>query len=387
MKENSKKHLDTRVIHGGQQVDPSTGAVMPPIYTTSTYAQKSPGDHQGYEYSRTHNPTRQAYERCVAELEGGDQGFAFASGMAAISTILELLPSGSHIIANDDLYGGTFRLFTRVREQSAGLEFSFVDIQDRDVLDAVIRPETKMLWVETPTNPMLKVIDLEMTGAWAKEKNVISVCDNTFASPCLQQPLQFGFDIVVHSATKYLSGHSDVVSGVAVTADMQLSEQMAFLSNSIGAIAGPFDSFLALRGIKTLALRMQRHCQNAHQLAEWLGSQKQVQQVIYPGLPEHPQHELAQQQMSAFGGIVSVVLDTDLDGTRRFLENLEVFTLAESLGGVESLANHPGIMTHASVPPEIRDRLGIHDNLVRLSVGIEHVDDLQNDLQQALIAV
>lgn len=377
--------LGTLAIHGGQSPDPSTGAVMPPIYATSTYAQSSPGVHQGFEYSRTHNPTRFAYERCVAALEGGSRGFAFASGMAATSTVLELLDSGDHIIAMDDIYGGTYRLFERVRKRSAGLDFSFVDLTDLSAFEAAIRPETKMVWVETPTNPMLKIVDIETVCAIAGKHGLRVVVDNTFASPILQRPLQLGADIVMHSATKYLNGHSDMVGGmVVVGADAELAEQMAFLQNSIGAVQGPFDSFLALRGLKTLHLRMKAHCENAMQLAQWLEKHSAIDKVIYPGLASHPQHELAGRQMQGAGGIISVVLKGGFETAKRLCENTRLFTLAESLGGVESLINHPAVMTHASIPQERRRVLGIDDGLVRLSVGVESVDDLLKDLKDSL---
>ncbi len=377
--------LGTLAIHGGQSPDPSTGAVMPPIYATSTYAQASPGVHQGFEYSRTHNPTRFAYERCVAALEGGSRGFAFASGMAATSTVLELLDSGSHVVAMDDLYGGSFRLFERVRRRSAGLDFGFVDLTDPAAIEAAIRPETKMVWVETPTNPMLKVVDLAAISAIAKKRGLLMVVDNTFASPILQRPIEYGADIVVHSATKYLNGHSDMVGGMAVVGDdAELAEKMAFLQNSIGAVQGPFDSFLALRGLKTLHLRMKAHCENAMALAEWLQSRPQIEKVIYPGLASHPQHALAKRQMDGFGGIISIALKGGFEAAKRLCERTELFTLAESLGGVESLINHPAVMTHASIPAENRKRLGIGDNLVRLSVGIEDLADLRRDVGAAL---
>ncbi len=377
--------LGTKAIHAGQSPDPTTGAVMPPIYATSTYAQSSPGVHQGFEYSRTHNPTRFAYERCVAGLEGGSRGFAFASGLAASSTILELLDTGSHVICMDDVYGGTFRLFERVRRRTAGLDFSFVDLTDAAALEAAIRPETRMLWVETPTNPMLKIVDLQAVGAVAKKHGLLMVVDNTFASPILQRPLEYGADIVMHSATKYLNGHSDMVGGMAVVGDnAELAEQMAFLQNSVGAVQGPFDSFLALRGLKTLHLRMKAHCANAQALAEWLQTHPAIEQVIYPGLKDHPQHALAARQMDGFGGIVSIRIKGGFEGAKRFCERTHLFTLAESLGGVESLVNHPAVMTHASVPVERRAVLGIHDDLVRLSVGVESLDDLRHDLERAL---
>jgi len=375
----------TRAIHAGQSPDPSTGAVMPPIYATSTYAQSSPGVHQGFEYSRTHNPTRFAYERCVAGLEGGSRGFAFASGLAATSTILETLDSGSHVVCMDDVYGGTFRLFERVRRRSAGLDFSFVDLTDPAAFEAAIRPETRMVWVETPTNPMLKIVDLQAVSAIAKKHGLRMVVDNTFASPILQRPLEHGADLVMHSATKYLNGHSDMVGGMVVVGDdAELAEQMAFLQNSVGAVQGPFDSFLALRGLKTLHLRMRAHCENAQALAEWLQTHAAVEQVIYPGLAAHPHHALAARQMDGFGGIVSVRIKGGYAGAQRFCERTELFTLAESLGGVESLVNHPAVMTHASVPVERRAALGIHDDLVRLSVGVETLDDLRHDLAHAL---
>ncbi|MFT4247511.1 MAG: cystathionine gamma-synthase [Pseudomonas sp.] len=377
--------LATLAIHGGQSPDPSTGAVMPPIYATSTYAQSSPGEHQGFEYSRTHNPTRFAYERCVATLEGGSRGFAFASGMAATSTVIELLDSGDHVIAMDDLYGGSYRLFERVRRRSAGLDFSFVDLTDLAAFEAAITPRTRMVWIETPTNPMLKIVDIGAVAAIARRHRLIVVVDNTFTSPMLQRPLELGADIVVHSATKYLNGHSDMVGGIAVVgADAELAERTAFLQNSVGGVQGPFDSFLALRGLKTLPLRMRAHCDNALALAQWLQTHPAIETVIYPGLPSHPQHALAARQMSGFGGIVSIVLKGGFEVARRFCERTTLFTLAESLGGVESLVNHPAVMTHASVPVERREKLGISDALVRLSVGVEAVEDLRADLEQSL---
>jgi cystathionine gamma-lyase len=381
-----KQKFGTRAIHAGQTPDPSTGAIMTPIYATSTYVQESPGVHKGFEYSRSQNPTRFAYERCVADLEGGQRGFAFASGLAAMATILDLLNTGDHVIASDDLYGGTFRLFERVRRRSAGLEFTFLDMSDPAAVAKALRPNTRMLWVETPSNPLLKIIDLQAVGTFAKERKLLSVADNTFASPFLQRPLEFGFDIVVHSATKYIGGHSDLVGGVAITSDAELGDRLAFLQNAVGAIAGPFDSFLALRGLKTLHLRMERHSQNAQQLAEWLSRHSSVERVLYPGLESHPQHALAKRQMKAFGGMISVVLKGDLAYARRVLERCTVFALAESLGGVESLIELPAIMTHASIPVEQRRALGILDTLVRLSVGIEDIEDLKGDLEQALAA-
>lgn len=380
----TKLHLDTRAIHAGQEADPTTGAVMTPIYATSTYRQTEPGIHQGYEYSRTHNPTRTALEACVASLESGNHGFAFASGMAASNTIIDLLNHGDHVIAMDDLYGGSYRLFDKVKTRTSQLRFSFTDLCDLKNLDAALTPQTRMIWVETPTNPLLKICDLAAIAQWAKKHQLISVVDNTFASPCLQRPLEIGFDIVLHSSTKYLNGHSDVVGGIVVVNDPALAERIGFLQNACGAIAGPFDSFLVLRSLKTLPLRMAKHCENAMQLAQWLEKHPQIEKVIYPGLPSHPQHNLARQQMTAFGGMISVYIAGDLAATRRFLSQCKLFTLAESLGGVESLIEHPGIMTHASVPVAHRLERGISDNLVRLSVGVEHLDDLIADLQQAL---
>lgn len=383
--------FDTRVIHAGQAPDPSTGAVMQPIYATSTYAQKSPGVHQGYEYSRSQNPTRFAYERCVADLEDGRRGFAFASGLAATSTLLELLAPGDHVVASDDLYGGSRRLFTRVREQSAGLSFTYVDMRDPVALEAAIQPRTRLIWVETPSNPMLRILDLERIAALARRRGVIAAADNTFATPYLQRPLSLGFDLVMHSGTKYLNGHSDVVNGVLVVGEREdLAERLAFLQNSIGAVLGPFDSFLALRGVKTLALRMQRHCESALELAGFLERHPRVARVHYPGLASHPQHALARMQMrdphgqSAFGGMITIELKGGIEDARRFLERCRLFALAESLGGVESLIEHPAIMTHASVPSAARAALGISDTLCRLSVGIEAVEDLRADLEQAL---
>src|SRR4030088_2586953 len=378
----------TRAIHAGQEPDPSTGAIMTPIYATSTYVQESPGKHKGYDYSRSINPTRLAYEKCIADLESGTRGFAFASGLAAMSTALDLLESGSHVVVSDDLYGGTFRLFERVRRRSANLDFTFIDMSDASKVEEAMRPNTRMVWVETPSNPLLKLIDLEAVAKIARAHKAISVPDNTFASPWMQRPIEFGFDMVIHSATKYLNGHSDMVGGVIVVGDnKELGDQIAFLQNAVGAIAGPFDSFLALRGLKTLALRMERHCENAMEIARWLATEPKVDSVSYPGLERHPQHELAKKQMRAFGGMVTIVLKTDLAGTRRFLENTHLFSLAESLGGVESLINHPALMTHASVPKEKREALGVTDSLVRLSVGVEDVRDLIDDLQFAFEAI
>ena len=386
-----KKHIATRVIHGGQAPEPATGAVMPPIFATSTFRQESPGVHKGLDYGRSHNPTRWALERCVADIESGGAAFAFASGLAAIAAVLELLPAGSHIVAGDDMYGGTFRLFERVRKASAGHTFSYVDLTDPDALGEALRPETKLVWVETPTNPMLKLADLSSIAAQCRARGVVTVCDNTFASPVNQRPLECGFDIVVHSTTKYMNGHSDVIGGVAVVGldarHKELGERLGFIQNAVGAIQGPFDSFLVLRGIKTLALRVERSNANALALAQWLEREPKIRKVFYPGLESHPQHALARRQMNGFGGIVSIDLATDLAGARRFLEACEVFTLAESLGGVESLIEHPALMTHASIPAEQRARLGIGDSLIRLSVGIEHVDDQREDLRRALAAI
>ncbi|MDE2034487.1 MAG: cystathionine gamma-synthase [Pseudomonas sp.] len=386
--DSSAQRFATRVIHGGQRPDPLTGAVMPPIYATSTYVQSSPGVHQGYDYSRSRNPTRDALQAAVANLEGGGAGFAFASGMAASATVLELLDAGSHIVAMHDLYGGSYRLLENVRKRSAGHSVSFVDLTDAAALEAAIRPETRLVWVETPTNPLLKVVDLAALAALARRHRLISVCDNTFATPFIQRPLEHGFDIVVHSTTKYLNGHSDVIGGIAVVGqNPELAERLGFLQNSVGAIAGPFDAFLTLRGVKTLALRMERHCSNALELATWLEQQPQVARVYYPGLASHPQHELARRQMRGFGGMISVDLKSDLAGATRFLENVKIFALAESLGGVESLIEHPAIMTHASIPADTRAQLGIGDGLVRLSVGVEDVEDLRADLAQALAKI
>lgn len=376
--------LGTRAIHAGQSPDPSTGAIMTPIYATSTYVQSSPGKHQGYEYSRTQNPTRMAYERCVADLEGGVAGFAFGSGLAGASTILDLLDSGSHVIAMDDLYGGTYRLFERVRRRSAGLDFTFVDLNDAAALKAALKPNTRMIWAETPTNPMLKLVDLAKISAFAKKHGLILVVDNTFCSPMLQRPIEYGADLVLHSATKYLNGHSDMVGGIVVAAQDDMAESMGFLQNSIGAVAGPFDSFLAMRGLKTLHLRMKAHCESALDLARWLEAHPAIERVIYPGLKSHPQHALARRQMDGFGGIISAEVKGGIRAARRMLERCELFALAESLGGVESLIEHPGIMTHASIPPATRKRLGISDGLIRLSVGVEDVEDLRRELSTAL---
>jgi cystathionine gamma-lyase len=386
MNNDKKQGMGTKAIHAGQSPDPSTGAVMMPIYATSTYAQASPGEHQGYEYSRSHNPTRFAYERCVAALESGTHGYAFASGLAATSTVLELLDAGSHVICMDDVYGGTYRLFERVRRRSAGMQFSFVDLNDLEAVKAALQPNTKMIWCETPTNPLLKIVDIRALSAFAKTNGLLLAVDNTFCSPILQRPLELGADIVMHSATKYLNGHSDIVGGMIVVRDPALAEQMTFLQNAVGGVQGPFDSFLALRGLKTLHLRMRAHCENAQILAERLQAHPAVEKVMYPGLSSHPQHGLARTQMHGFGGMVSVWLKGGFPEAKRFMERLELFTCAESLGGVESLANHPAVMTHASVPVERREALGVTGNLVRLSVGVEDAQDLWADIEQALSA-
>ena len=386
MKKSTKHGLGTRAIHAGQSPDPSTGAIMVPIYATSTYVQSSPGVHKGYEYSRTQNPTRMAYERCIADLEGGTQGYAFASGLGGAATVLDLLDSGSHVIAMNDLYGGSYRLFERVRRRSAGLDFTFLDLNDAAALKAALKPNTRMIWAETPTNPMLTVVDLAKVGAFARKHGLIFVVDNTFCSPILQRPLEYGADLVLHSATKYLNGHSDMVGGVVVAGDNKaLAEQMAFLHNSVGAVAGPFDSFLAMRGLKTLHLRMRAHCAGASILAAWLEKHPAVERVIYPGLKSHPQYALAKRQMDGPGGIISIEVKGGLRKARRVLERCKLFALAESLGGVESLIEHPAIMTHASVPPANRKKLGISDGLIRLSVGVEDIADLRTELSAALL--
>ena len=385
MTSSSSLGFATRCIHAGQSPDPSTGAVMPPIYTTSTYAQSSPGVHKGYDYSRTANPTRGAWERCIADLESGVRGFAFASGMAATSTLLELLDSGSHTVAMDDLYGGTFRLFERVRKRSAGLEITFANLTDPKVLETAVRPNTKMIWIETPTNPTLRLVDIAQVTEFARKRGILTVVDNTFASPWVQRPIELGADIVMHSATKYLNGHSDMVGGVAVAANEELADKIGFLQNAVGAISGPFDSFLALRGLKTLALRMRQSSESALEIAAWLEKNKRVARVLYPGLPSHPQHALAKRQMqNGFSGIVTFFVQGGLNEAKHFLERCRLFTIAESLGGVESLVDHPGLMTHASIPPDKRKELGIDDSLIRLSVGIEDTKDLLADLEQAL---
>lgn len=386
MKSKEQFGFETRAIHEGQEPDPTTGAIMTPVYLTSTFVQSSPGVHKGYEYSRSHNPTRKAYEACVASLESGTYGFAFASGLSASMIALQLINSGDHVVAGDDMYGGTFRLFDKVLKPN-GYEFSYVDLTDASNLEGAIQKNTKMLWLETPTNPMLKLVDVEALAKKAHAKGLIVVVDNTFMSPYFQRPLELGADIVVHSSTKYINGHSDVVGGVIVTNDPKLSEKIAFYSNAVGPIASPFDSFLSMRSLKTLAVRMRAHQENAMAVARFLKTHPKIEKSIYPGLSDHPQHQLAKSQMHGFGGMVSTVIKGKLPEARKFLESLRVFSLAESLGGVESLVNHPAIMTHASVPPETRARLGISDTLIRLSVGIETQADLLADLEQALAKV
>ena len=385
-KSKTKQGIETRAIHAGQQPDPTTGAIMTPIYATSTYVQESPGVHKGFEYSRTHNPTRFALEDCVADLENGEKGFAFASGLSCMGTLRELLDSGDHVIAIDDLYGGSYRLFEKVRKRTAGLECSFIDLSDPTLLESEIRENTRMIWVESPTNPLLKLVDLAETAKIAKRHGLITVCDNTFCSPWVQRPIDHGFDIIMHSATKYLNGHSDVIGGIAVIAPgrEELKEQLEFLHNAVGSVLSPFDSFMVLRALKTLPVRMERHCNNAMKIARFLENHSAIEKVYYPGLESHSQHSLALKQMPAFGGMVTAVLGEGLEKAKSFLEKCQIFSLAESLGGVESLIEHPAIMTHASIPREIRETLGISDGLVRLSVGIENVDDLIEDLDQAL---
>jgi len=376
--------FDTKAIHAGQTPDPTTGAVITPVYLTSTYAQHGPNEHKGFDYGRSHNPTRYAYERAIAALENGQDGFAFASGLAAIAAVLETLPAGAHIIASDDLYGGTYRQFERVKKHSQNLSVSYVDLSNLQAVQAAITPLTKLIWIETPTNPLLKLADLAALATLARQHNLLSVADNTFASPYIQQPLEHGIDIVVHSATKYLNGHSDIIGGVVVTRSPELGEKIRFIQNAIGSIASPFDSFLAQRGLKTLGLRLERQSASALTLARWLEQQPEVEKVIYPGLPSHPQYELAQRQQRTGGGMISLVLKGNVEHARRFLKAVQIFTLAESLGAVESLIEHPALMTHATIPSATRQALGIVDGLVRISVGIENVEDLQADLQQAL---
>ena len=385
-RKKNKQGFETRAIHAGQEPDPTTGAIMTPIYTSSTYVQESPGVHKGYDYSRSVNPTRKALEACIADLEGSSFGYAFASGMAASATVLELLDSGDHVIAMDDLYGGTYRLFENVRKRSAGLNFTFCDLSDLDTLEDSLNEKTRMIWIETPTNPLLKIADLEAISTFAKKNNLISVCDNTFCSPFVQNPLELGFDVVVHSATKYLNGHSDLIGGVVVCSQEKedLANELLYLQNAVGSIMNPFDSFLLLRSLKTLPVRMERHCSSAQTIASYLESHDSIEKVIYPGLTSHPQHEIAKKQMNGFGGMISVVLKGGLSSATSFLERTNIFSLAESLGGVESLIEHPAIMTHASIPAEIREEIGISDCLVRLSVGIESIEDLLEDIDNAL---
>ena len=385
-KKKNRQGFETRAIHAGQEPDPTTGAIMMPIYTSSTYVQDSPGVHKGYDYSRSINPTRRALEACIADLEGSKHGYAFASGMSATATVLELLTSGDHVIAMDDLYGGTYRLFENVRKRSAGLDFTFCDLSDASSLESALNEKTRMIWIETPTNPLLKIADLEVISKFANENNLISVCDNTFCSPFVQNPIEFGFDIVVHSATKYLNGHSDLIGGVVVCSDKkeELANELLYLQNAVGSIMNPFDSFLLLRSLKTLPVRMERHCSNAFEIASYLESHQAIEKVIYPGLKSHPQHDIAKKQMREFGGMISIVLKGGLDSATKFLEKTEIFSLAESLGGVESLIEHPAIMTHASIPKEVREEIGISDGLVRLSVGIEAIEDLIEDIDKSL---
>jgi len=388
MNSKHEQGFATRAIHAGQSPDPSTGAVMPPIYATSTFKQRSPGEHTGFEYARSQNPTRMAFERCLADLESGNTAWAFSSGLAAMGTVLELLEAGSHLLAVDDMYGGSWRLFERVRGRSMNLRTSYVDPDQPGAFERALQPDTKMIWVETPSNPLLKLTDLAAVARLAKSRGILTVCDNTFASPYIQRPLELGFDIVLHSVTKYINGHSDAVGGLVVVGDNpELIERFSFMQNAIGSIMDPFTSFLALRGTKTLPLRVQKHCANALELAHWLDQHPKTEKVIYPGLPKHPQHTLAASQMRGFGGMVAVYLRSDLAGTKRFLEACELFTLAESLGGVESLVGHPVLMSHASLPEQRRAQLGLTDNLIRLSVGIEDVGDLRADLEHAFARI
>ncbi len=383
MKNIKKLGFATRAIHAGQEPDPTTGAIMTPLYLTSTYVQSQPGHHKGYEYSRTSNPTRKAYEDCLASLESGDHGFAFASGCAATTTVLHLLKAGDHVIANDDMYGGTFRLFDKVLRHN-GIEFTYVDLTQEKNLEAHIRSNTRMVWLETPTNPMLKLSNIKAIAQITKLREIILAVDNTFMSPYFQRPLELGADIVVHSTTKFVNGHSDIVGGAVVTNSTSIAEKLAFLSNSMGAICSPFDAFICMRSLKTLPLRMEAHQKNAMQVAKYLEAHSKVESVIYPGLSSHPQHNLAKEQMSGFGGMITFYIKGGLSESRAVLEKVRLFSLAESLGGVESLIEHPAIMTHASVPKEMREHLGISDNLIRLSVGVEDIEDLLSDLDQAL---
>ena len=386
MAKNKNQGFQTRAIHGGQEADPATGAVMMPIYTSSTFKQDSPGIHKGYDYSRSGNPTRNAFEDCMASLEEGIKGYGFSSGVAAISACVELLEPGDHVIAMDDLYGGTVRLFNEIKTKSQGITVTYVDMTDFDNVEKAFTNKTKMIFVETPTNPLLKITDLEKIANFAKEKKILSVCDNTFASTYIQKPLNFGIDIVLHSATKYLGGHSDLIAGVLVIGrdDKNLLEKMANIQNSLGPITSAFDSYLILRSLKTLPIRMERHSKNALLIANELINNEKIENVIYPGLESHPQHQLAKKQMNGFGGIISIELSGGLEASKTFLEKTKIFSLAESLGGVESLIEHPALMPHASLPAETRDKIGITDGLIRLSVGIESVEDLIDDIHQAL---
>ena len=383
----AKSGFSTRAIHAGQFPDPSTGAIMTPIYASSTYVQDSPGVHKGYEYSRTANPTRNAYEQCIANLEGGNNAFAFASGLAASDSVLSLLKSGDQVLAIDDLYGGTRRLFENVRKTTSELKFIYGDLSKNGVINSLVNDKIKMIWIETPTNPLLKLVDLSVVTQVAKEKNILTVVDNTFCSPFIQRPIDYGIDIVIHSATKFLNGHSDMVGGVVVCKEEKNSEKIAYIQNAVGAIQGPFDAYLALRGLKTLPIRMERHSFNALKIAEFLEQNDLIKKVFYPGLKSHPNHKLAKRQMNGFGGILSCITKGGMESAKIILETCQIFQLAESLGGVESLIEHPGIMTHASVPREIRKRLGIEDGLIRLSVGIENIDDLISDLDRGLRAI
>ncbi len=380
----NEHQFGTRVIHGGDLYIPDTGSVVTPIYATSTYRQSAPGEHSGFEYARSQNPTRFAYEKCIANLENGRHGFAFASGMAATTAVIDLLPAGSHVIAMDDIYGGTFRLFERVRKSTAGLTVTYADLTEPARVLEAVRPETRLIWIEMPTNPLLKIVDIEAVAQLVADKTILIACDSTFASPYCLRPLDLGADVVMHSSTKYLNGHSDVIGGVLAVKDDGLGEQLGFLQNAVGGIQGPFESFLVHRGLKTLALRMERHCANALELATWLEGHAKVEKVLYPGLPSHKGHAVAKRHMNGFGGMISVVLKGGLDSARAFLSHLDLFILAESLGGVESLIEHPAIMTHASIPADRRREIGIEDGLLRLSVGVEDVDDLKADLSQAL---
>lgn len=384
----SKYKFSTRAIHDGQEPDETTGAIMTPIYASSTFVQQSPGVHKGYDYSRSGNPTRTALESCMASIEDGKWGFAFASGLAAENAVLETLEAGSHIIAMEDMYGGTFRLFDKVKKITSSLEVTYLDLNNGQELENSIKENTRLIWVETPTNPMLTIVDLQKVGSLAKKHGILTVCDNTFASPYLQRPFDFGIDVVVHSATKYLNGHSDVIAGIVVVKkDQDMAEKIRFVQKATGAILSPFDSFLVLRGLKTLPLRMKMHCSNAKEIAAFLENHPKVERVIYPGLKSFPQHELAKKQMKDFGGMITFLLKGGIEESRRFLENTKLFALAESLGGIESLIEHPAIMTHASIPKEMREKLGVADNLIRVSVGLEDIDDLITELEEALAAV